>query len=400
MKYPLYNDELCSDLWNEKDDDYSLREDVRKHLLKIALDFLKDGLKNTELSVKIVDVIMIGSAANYNWNEHSDIDLHIVVDFEKIDCDKDVVKNMFDNMRSNWNKNHNIKIKEHDVEVYVQDTKEEPKSGASYSIKKDEWIVKPKKESPKFDKDNIKKHHAKFKEIFDDVIQNPSSEKLKDVLEKVYDFRKKGLNKDGEFSAENIVFKILRAQGYIDKIKEIEKSEYDKEISLNENKELEEETLYENEWLSLKRKGQYVYSHETRCNGKIVAVILYKRLGRDAWEYGVRKEITPAWSDEPMLSSLTGGVDDGDTPIQAIIKEIKEEAGYTCEEKDLKALGTCRGTKSCDTVYHLYALDVDNFKKGKETGEDEGDIIWISDYKDIRRVQCPIFYTMLNRQGL
>lgn len=404
MKYPLYNDSLCPDLWDDEDKEYLLKDDVRKNLLKISLDFLKDGLKNIDISVKIEDVILIGSAANYNWTEFSDLDLHIVVDFKKIECEEDVVKTMFDNMRSNWNKNHDIKIKDHPVEIYVQDVNEEPKSSSSYSLKNNEWIKKPKKENPKFDKDAIKKYHAEYKEILDGAIKNPDSKKLKDVLEKIYDFRKKGLNKSGEFSAENIVFKILRAQGYIDKIKELEKNIYDEENSLNENKTSTVETLYDNKWLSLKRKqtptGPYIYSHETRCNGNIVAVILYKRMGRDAWEYGVRKEITPAWSDAPVLSSLTGGVDEGDTPIQAAIKEIKEEAGYTCEEKDLKSLGTCRGTKSCDTVYHLYALDVDGFKKGKETGDDPGDIVWIYDYKDIRSVQCPIFYAMLNRVGL
>lgn len=166
-----------------------------------------------------------------------------------------------------------------------------------------------------------------------------------------------------------------------------------------------DKTLYKNDWVSMmqttSKDGEpYVYSHETRCNGNIVAVLLYERIGKDSWKYGLRKESTPCWGNTPQLSSLTGGVDKGNTPKQTAVIELKEEGGYICKESDLESLGTCRGTKSCDTTYHLFALDVSGLEKVDPTGEDTGDIVWVSDYKAQREIVCPLFYVMFVRLGM
>ena len=156
--------------------------------------------------------------------------------------------------------------------------------------------------------------------------------------------------------------------------------------------------LYKNDWVSLMSTPEengngYIYSHETRCNGNIVAVLLYNEEGK----YGVRSEKTPCWGGQAQLSSLTGGVEKGDTPASAVVKELLEESGYICKESDLEVLGTCRGTKSSDTLYHLFALDVSGLKQVKPTGEDVGEIKWLSTRKEMTRVVCPLFYTMVYR---
>lgn len=176
---------------------------------------------------------------------------------------------------------------------------------------------------------------------------------------------------------------------------------------LNEGNK-KEETVYENEWISIKKiklvknEGGYFYLHEERCQGKIVGVLLYRRKGRDAWEYGVRKEVTPAWGKEKNLSALTGGCEKGMSPEETAVKEIKEESGYEVKEKDLKSLGTCRGTKSTDTIYYLYAVDVGDKEPAEKTGDgskfdNEGTIEWM--YYDKNKFQCPILTTMVMRLG-
>ena len=65
----------------------------------------------------IVDIRFTGSLANYNWSRYSDIDLHIVVDFSKIDDDADLVKAYFDSERMRWNDRHDIKINGFEVEI-------------------------------------------------------------------------------------------------------------------------------------------------------------------------------------------------------------------------------------------------------------------------------------------
>ena len=47
--------------------------------------------------------------------------------------------------------------------------------------------------------------------------------------------RQSGLDREGEYSFENISFKVLRRMGYLDKLSELETKAYDKSLTLNEN---------------------------------------------------------------------------------------------------------------------------------------------------------------------
>ena len=50
--------------------------------------------------------------------------------------------------------------------------------------------------------------------------------------EKLKDYRKSGLEKDGELSYENLVFKFLRRSGHIEKLFDTANKEIDKELSV------------------------------------------------------------------------------------------------------------------------------------------------------------------------
>ena len=52
---------------------------VRERLLDIAYEFI-DFLG---VDVIVSDVVMTGSLANFNWSKYSDVDLHIISDFEQ-----------------------------------------------------------------------------------------------------------------------------------------------------------------------------------------------------------------------------------------------------------------------------------------------------------------------------
>lgn len=133
----------------------------------------------------------------------------------------------------------------------------------------------------------------------------------------------------------------------------------------------------------MKEKDGYVYSHESRCNGAIVAVLGYRRVGKDAWEYLVRKEECPPWGSEQVLCSLTGGMDEeGENPVDCAARELKEEGGYDVPSESLIDLGTCRGTKSSDTVYHLFAVDLEEVDQGEAEGdgtaqEEDATVKWV-----------------------
>ena len=143
----------------------------------------------------------------------------------------------------------------------------------------------------------------------------------------------------------------------------------------DENQELKRisETLYKDKWVSLmvakdqKRKiFGYTYSHETRCNGDIVAFLPYKEtlLGPSIL---FRFEATPCWDiDRICMSSFTGGVDLGMGIEETVLKELSEESGYEIKEPDLINLGKMYGIKSSDSIYHLFTMNLTGIEPSKD----------------------------------
>ena len=237
MNYPLYNDKLAP-IWNINEDGARLDDEVRKSLIKIAMDFVQDLKKNQDINIKIEDILLIGSITNYNWTPYSDIDLHISTDFSKLDMTKEQAQAMFDAIKAGWNNKHDIVMKNFDVELYVEDIGAEQVSASKYSVLRNEWIKEPKKESPNFNKALIKKKYKEYSKKIDDLMDADSEKPLKDLLEKIYKFRQAGLDKGGELSEENIVFKILRAKGKLDKLKDTVASIYDDKMSVDESEKI------------------------------------------------------------------------------------------------------------------------------------------------------------------
>lgn len=162
-------------------------------------------------------------------------------------------------------------------------------------------------------------------------------------------------------------------------------------------------TLYNNKWISLKEIsfpekgiGGYVFSHETRCDGNIVSILPYRLTG-NGMEFLLRREITPCWHPTDFLiSSITGGVDPGNTIQHTVINELEEEAGYSVDKTGLISLGTCHGAKSSDTVYHLYSVDLTGFERHEASGdgsalEENASCIWV---KVIGDAVDPLVYTL------
>jgi len=230
-------DELNPKIWDE---DQKMKSDVRKTLLKIADDYFE----SLELpKVDIEDVTMTGSLANYNWSKYSDVDLHIVVDYDDIPVDEELVQDFLKSKSSNWNKEHDVTIYGYDVELYVQDINEPHHSTGVYSILKDEWVTKPKKQKISFNDKSVKEKSNRLmdrvEEIYDemDEVDNEVTIKRVDKLtEKIKKMRQSGLETGGEFSVENIVFKVLRRNGMLDRLYDIKTVAYDNSVTLESTK--------------------------------------------------------------------------------------------------------------------------------------------------------------------
>jgi len=229
-KIPLYNKTLHPMFWlpNQK-----LHPDIRKQLLLIADDFVK----NSKLDLQVHDVRFLGSLAGYNYTQSSDIDLHIIVDMKKIGIPEDQIVRFGRGISSKWNDEHDVKIKEHKVEIFIEDISANNRASGIYSLCKDNWLRVPQKQKIRFDKENIKKLYYYFSKKIDDVISTNNLQQMRNVFKQITDIRERGLSSRGEFSIENIVFKILRMKGDIKKLKDATNQQVDKDLSLNESNE-------------------------------------------------------------------------------------------------------------------------------------------------------------------
>jgi predicted nucleotidyltransferase len=225
--------ELNQKVWDDQD---TLNEKVREKLLSVATEFI-DFLG---VPILIEDIIFTGSLANFNWSKYSDVDLHIVADFTQFSDELlPLYQELFKVKKTLFNTDHNIKIFGYDVELYVQDSNEAHFSSGVYSVLNNQWNNKPKKENVKIDKKLIQKKSNQWMEIIDtaleaasDVTADDAREILKKCKDKLKKYRTCGLEKEGEYSDENLVFKVLRRNGYIEKLMNFENDVVDKELSI------------------------------------------------------------------------------------------------------------------------------------------------------------------------
>lgn len=230
-------DELNPKMWES----FRLDREVRTYLLQIAQDFYE----KLELNADIIDVALCGSLCNYNWSDkYSDYDLHIIINFSQVDENYELVEKLVDYAKKIWNEQNDIKIKGYEVEIAVQDQEDlkgaikSGRMGGVYSLMDDRWIKRPEKVDFEPDEKMIKKKSKSVMAQIDDIegdIDDDKYESFKGKIDKVWkkikDFRKSGLESEsGEYSIGNLVFKLLRRNGYINKVMELKKYAYEKQF--------------------------------------------------------------------------------------------------------------------------------------------------------------------------
>jgi len=209
-----------------------MKPKVREGLLKIAEEFI-DYLGD---DIFVDDVVLTGSLSNFNWSEYSDFDLHILIDLQQFEKDGPLYKELFDLKKFIFNERHDIKIYGYDVELYAQDTEEVHTSSGVYSVMNNEWIDVPKKVKFEVDKKVLENKIKCWTDKIDKATETASMDDDVDVLEnlrkKIKEYRKSGLEKEGELSYENLVFKFLRRSGYIQKLFDSTQKAVDKQLSI------------------------------------------------------------------------------------------------------------------------------------------------------------------------
>jgi hypothetical protein len=228
---------LSPDIFQESNE---MNEGVRDKLLNVAnafIDFIG-------VPFFIYDVVLTGSLANYNWSEYSDVDLHILIDLNEFGINNSpsmeiIMKDFFDTKKNIWNKNHDIEIKGYDVELYVQDISEKHLSSGVYSILNNKWVIEPQKGKKGIDVRKILEKGEEYGTLIDDLLGKfelgtDVSSEIEDVRDKLKKFRQSGLENGGEYSYENLTFKLLRRNGYIEKLLNLKKRVLDNKLSVRQ----------------------------------------------------------------------------------------------------------------------------------------------------------------------
>ena len=129
-------------------------------------------------------------------------------------------------------------VKGYEVEIYPQNSTEEHHSTGVYSVLDDRWVVSPtetKQSEPNIDNQDVRKKVEELSILIDKIpLSDDPMETILCLKDKIIKMRKAGLETGGEYSTENLVFKVLRRKGYLDKLEAARMKEYDRQFSIKE----------------------------------------------------------------------------------------------------------------------------------------------------------------------
>ena len=192
----------------------TMKEDVYNKLKNIADEFIK----YIEIPLNIVDIEVVGSNASYNYNENSDIDLHIIVNNEVNYVDPEILRMLYNSKKNSFNDNYDLDIDGIPVEVYIEDVSDGNATNGRFSVRDNQWVVKP--EPIHYEIPDIADTLTEYVNKCNEALQSTNAQDILDLVNEIYMMRKLGLAEEGEASVGNLVFKELRNMDMIPKLKE------------------------------------------------------------------------------------------------------------------------------------------------------------------------------------
>jgi len=209
--------ELNPKLWT----DGEFNPKLRVQLLKIARAFYKF----LGITAEIKDVTLTGSNANYNWTKHSDIDLHLIINYYDINDNLLLVRELMQAKKNLWNNTYPIEFKGMNIELYAQDSNEPHTSTGVFSLFNNDWIKKPDADVISVEDDAISTKAEPYIYAIDnlDPYEDDLLDKIQKLKARLKQLRQTGLETVGEYSIENLAFKSLRNSGHLEKLSDLEK---------------------------------------------------------------------------------------------------------------------------------------------------------------------------------
>jgi hypothetical protein len=221
-KLVTVQDKLNPVLWSNN----KLKSEIREKIMELVNEFNS----TLDIPLTILDIDIVGSNASYNYTHKSDIDVHIVTNFEEYGYPKEFIEAAMNSFKTNFNNKYDVKYGGYDVEVYVEDVKSSPNSNGIYSVIRDEWIKEPIKLQP-IDVD-LEPEYSLFVDRIKNILDNGTEEDIVRVIDELYLSRRNSLLLDGEFGKGNLIFKQIRNDGLLDALKDRRVKLASKELSI------------------------------------------------------------------------------------------------------------------------------------------------------------------------
>ena len=206
-------------------DGETLRENVRNDLLNIGkkfqkyIGFIEDN--------RLVDIRITGSLTNYSYSDYSDIDVYLIIDFNKFTKDYKSFKKLFRDKKREWLEANKIKIEGYDVEVGVDDIRGplcgersfNVKNRSHYSILYNKWLTKPKRLTGPINKKQVYKIVRDITREFRILVEsNADRKKFRDLFSRAVKMRRGGMMEEGVWSSRNLAWKVLKRTGVVKEI--------------------------------------------------------------------------------------------------------------------------------------------------------------------------------------
>lgn len=220
------HDTLNPKLW---DSDNKLDSEVSEKLHEIVDQFILE-LEENDIPIKVLDAHLVGSNASFNYTDESDLDVHVVANFEDVTCDPIILNLLYNFFKKYFNDKYEISIHGVPVELYVEDVNAATISNGIYSLFNDEWIKFPEPvEVPDID---ITDDLEPYEDRYDEIMEERDADKAEELISELYLLRKNALSTEGEYSVGNLVFKEFRNLGYLDELKQLTIDKRTRELSL------------------------------------------------------------------------------------------------------------------------------------------------------------------------
>lgn len=192
--------------------------EMKQEVFDKLTEIYKEFLDFIDIPLNIVDVEVVGSNASYNYNENSDIDLHIIVNSEVTYVEPTILRQLYNDRKGAFNRDYDITVEGIPVELYIEDVNDGNATNGRYSLLEQRWVVEP--QPIHYDIPDISQDLMSYQEKCSELLASDNAEEVRQFINDLYMLRKLGLAESGEASVGNLVFKELRSMNMLQDLKD------------------------------------------------------------------------------------------------------------------------------------------------------------------------------------